>query len=183
MLDEKLSNDIIKNDNRIIPFSRILLGNDLTKLSVSTYIHELGHTLQESIPGYADSFLNKEVISIFLEKLSALELDPTGRLLEASERMRFSHLLNVIRILSLNDLTNSFSCEDVIDNYKYLHSTLIAQKLFDLYLQEIKQRKRDKYIYEIQDIFDGKIQVEDMISNHSVTIQNAKDLSLIKRHI
>lgn len=183
MQDEELNNEIIKSGNRVIPFSLILLGNNLTKLSAATYIHEICHAEQESIPGYTDSFLNKEVISIFLEKLSALELDSTGRLLEASERMRFSHLLDVIRMIRLNELTNRFSCDDVLDNYKYLYSTLIAQKLFDLYIQERKQRKRDKYIYEIQDIFDGKKQVEDMISNHDVTIQKAKDLSLIKRHI
>ena len=92
---------IPENTGVMIPFVNIELGKELDELSSSTYVHEIAHTQQESHPGYAKSYLNKEVISIFLEKLSALEKDPTGKLLLMSERKRFLYLANVISTLYL----------------------------------------------------------------------------------
>jgi hypothetical protein len=47
----------------------------------------------------------------------------------------------------------------------YIQSTLLAEKLFDLYINERKQKKKDSYIYNIQDVFDGKITVEELQKN------------------
>lgn len=180
--DDDFNKEMISDENRVIPFSKILLGNDLTQLSSATLIHEIGHVQQESIPGYAESILNKEVLSIFLEKLAALELDPSMELLKASEKNRFSHLLYSIRNVKINNLAHNLTQEELLRSYIYIQSTLFAEKLFDLYLNERKQKKKDKYIYEIQDVFDGKIQVEDMLNQHDVTLQKAKDINLVKRH-
>lgn len=61
--NEDYVNNTLSSEKRIIPFFKVLMGRDLT-----------------------NSILNKEVISIFLEKIAALELDPTGELLKISER-------------------------------------------------------------------------------------------------
>ena len=181
--NEDYVNNTLSSEKRIIPFFKVLMGRDLTKLSSATYIHELAHAEQESVPGYTDSILNKEVISIFLEKIAALELDPTGELLKISERRRFADLLDTFRLLKLNEFTHTLSPEELLNNSIYIHSTLLAEKLFDLYLEERKQKKRDKYIYNIQDVFDGKIQIEELLARHDVTIQKGKDLNLVKKHI
>ena len=47
-----------------------------------------------------DWMRNKEVISLFIEKLVALELDPTGELLRLSERNRFRYISELKSILS-----------------------------------------------------------------------------------
>ena len=61
--NEDYVNNTLSSEKRIIPFFKVLMGRDLTNI-----------------------ILNKEVISIFLEKIAALELDPTGELLKISER-------------------------------------------------------------------------------------------------
>lgn len=167
----------------MVPFSHIELGKQLTILSPSTYIHEIAHTQQESHPGYAESFLHKEVISIFLEKVSALENDKTGDALKCSERMRFLDLARVINILTLDGKVIHLDEKERMENLMYLHSTLLAEKLFDLYLYERRQSNKDKYFYDIQDVFDGKKTVEEMLKRRNITISQARDLSLIKRHM
>jgi len=169
------------NDNREVYFSNIELGKKLTKLSVGTLVHEVAHLEQEQHIGYAEDFLNKEIISIFLEKVAVLEIDPTGELLKISEKMRFNDVLDRYYKLYLNK--GQLSTENDVNDLLYIKSTFYAEKLFDMYLNERKQKNKDKYFYEIQDVFDGKITVEDLIRGRNITTAKALDLSLIKRHI
>ena len=48
-------------------FSSIQLGNNITKISTATYIHEITHTQLESIKGSVRDYYNKEVLSILME--------------------------------------------------------------------------------------------------------------------
>ena len=168
---------------KIIPFRHIELGKNLTNLSICTYIHEISHSQTESIPGYAKSYFNKEVISIFLEKVSAYELDPTGNLLKHSEKRRFMDISKHIMALKFNENKNLLSESDILEAIMYIRSSLIAEKLFDMYLNERKDKHRRKYIDDIQDVFDAKITVEDFIDKRKVTIEQGKNLELIKRHM
>ena len=70
-----------------------------------------------------------------------------------------------------------------INNLLYVKSTLYAEKLFDMYINERKPKNRDKYFYEIQDLFDGKITVEDILNRREITFAKAQDLTLLKRHM
>lgn len=169
------------DENRKVYFSNIELGKQLTKLSVGTMVHEIAHLEQEQHIGYAEDFLNKEIISIFLEKVVALEMDPTGELLKISEKMRFNDVLKHYYILHLNK--GQLSKESHVEDLLYIKSTFYAEKLFDMYLNERKQKNKDKYFYEIQDVFDGKITVEDLIRGRNISTTKALDLSLLKRHI
>lgn len=176
-----LIENMLNDKNREMCFSRIEIGKQLNSLSVGTLVHEVAHAEQEQNIGYAEDYLNKEIISIFLEKVNALEIEPTGNLLKLSERTRLTDLLN--RYASL--LTNPKSLTELqkIDNLMYLKSILYAEKLFDLYLNERKQKNRDKYFMGIQDVFDGKITVEDMVRSKNITTANSQDLGMLKRHL
>ena len=169
------------DENRKVYFSHINLGNQLTKLSAGALIHEIAHIEQEQNIGYAEDFLNKEIISIFLEKVAALEMDPTGELLKLSERIRFNHVLECYIASYYNK--GKLSEKDDINDLLYIKSTFYAEKLFDMYLAERKQKNKDKYFYEIQDLFDGKITVEDIIRHRNITPAKTQDISLLKRHI
>ncbi|MBR3362375.1 MAG: hypothetical protein IKG40_00445 [Bacilli bacterium] len=171
----------LSNKNRKVYFSNIELGNQLTKLSVGTLVHEIAHSQQEQNIGYAEDYLNKEIISIFLEKIVALEMDPTGKLLKISEQIRFNDILDHYYNLLLNK--QKLTSENTINNLLFIKSTFYAEKLFDMYLNERKQKNKDKYFSQIQDIFDGKITVEDLIKNRNITPGKTQDLSLLKRHI
>lgn len=169
------------SDNRQVYFSHINLGSQLTQLSAATLIHEIAHSQQEQNIGYAADYLNKEIISIFLEKVAALEADPTGELLRISELTRFNDTLCHYYSLSLKKGV-IFGEEDAKD-LLYIKSTFFAEKLFDMYQNERKQKNKDKYFCQIQDVFDGKIQVEDLIRSRNITPVQTQDLSLLKRHI
>lgn len=176
-----ISPPIQENDNRKVYFSHINLGKQLTKLSAGTLIHEIAHSQQEQNIGYAEDFLDKEIISIFLEKVAALEMDPTGELLRISELTRFNDVLDHYYRLHLRNV--DLSNEDDTNDLLFIKSTFYAEKLFDMYLNERKQKNRDKYFYQIQDVFDGKITVEDLIRSRKITPAQTQDLSLLKRHI
>ena len=165
-------------DNRRVYFSNIELCSMLTKISAATLGHEIAHSQQERHIGYAEDYLNKEVISIFIEKLISYELDSTGELLKCCENTRFSDL--VIRFYECSK-TNDKSNENYIDNLVYIKSILIANKLFDMYISERKQKNRDKYIDDIQKVFDGKITVEELIDSRNITINKCLDAMLLKR--
>lgn len=168
-----------------VGFSEISLGKELTRLSIATHVHEIGHTQTESIKGYAESYLNKEVVSIFLEKLAALELDPTGNLLRLSERNRYKFICE--SYLVLNNIPFSLKMgvnkENLLEAKMLIQSTLYATKLFDVYLKAKKPKDKQKIIDYIQAIFDGKITVEEMIAKLEITQGQIKDISLVKRHI
>lgn len=171
----------LESDNRKVYFSHINLGKQLTELSAGTLVHEIAHSQQEQNIGYAEDCLNKEIISIFLEKVVALEMDPTGELLRISELTRFNDVLGHYYRLSSNK--GLLSEEIYIEDLMYIKSTFYAEKLFDMYLNERKQKNKDKYFYQIQDVFDGKITVEELIQSRNITPAKTQDLSLLKRHI
>ena len=176
-----LIENMLNDKNREMCFSHIEIGKQLNSLSVGTLVHEVAHAEQEQNIGYAEDYLNKEIISIFLEKVNALEMEPSGNLLKLSERTRLADLLNGYASL----LTNPKSITELqkINNLMYIKSTLYAEKLFDLYLNERKQKNRDKYFMGIQDVFDGKITVEDMVRSKNITTANSQDLGMLKRHL
>ena len=170
--------DEFDTPNRKIYFSHIGLGNQLTGVSAGTLAHEITHTQQERHLGYAEDYLHREVLSIFVEKLVANEIDPTGKLLQLSERVRFSQLLG--QYLNCKNKVN-YSKDQEINDLMYIKSTLIANKLFDMYMSERKQKNRDKYIDDIQKVFDGKITVEELINSRNITISKCQDPMLLKR--
>ena len=176
-----LIENMLNDKNREMCFSHIEIGKQLNLLSVGTLVHEVAHAEQEQNIGYAEDYLNREIISIFLEKVNALEMDPTGNLLKLSERTRLTDLLN--RYNTLIASPTSLTQLQVTENLMYVKSILFAEKLFDMYLNERKQKNRDKYFYGIQDVFDGKITVEDMIKNKNITTANSQDLGMLKRHL
>ena len=164
-------------DNRKVYFSSIELGDELNKVSVGTYAHEIAHSQQERHIGYTKDFLNKEIISIFIEKLVADELDSTGRLLKLVEKGRFIDFYNhyyKYQFKIQND-------EEKVNDLLYMKSYLVANKLFDMYKNERKQKNRDKYIDDIQKVFDGKITVEDLIDSRHISISQCQDFMLLKR--
>lgn len=170
-----LSKELADYENRIVPFDSIELGGPLNRLSIATYIHQIGYSQLESNIGFSSIYLHKGVISIFLEKLAALELDPTGELLKKQERTRFAYIYRMICFALIGQASK--------EDYMQIYSSLLAEKLFDNYMKEKSDANRRKYIYDIQDVFDGKTTVEDLLGKQNVNINNAKSTSMIKSHL
>ncbi len=160
------------NEDRKIYFSEIIVSNKNSDILAQTLVHEWAHAQVESNIGYTKDYLNREIIPILMELIYTYENNP-----EAYD------LLLTIRGLDVLDkyrsiLNNSIDVKD----WMYLKSTLYALKLFDLYVRENKQKNKDKFMYEVEDIMNGKEQLEDLLAHKSVTPAKAADLSLLKRY-
>lgn len=167
--------------DREMYFSHIEIGAGLNLLSTGTLVHEFAHIEQENNIGYAKDYLNKEIISIFLEKVNALEMDPSGNLLKLSERIRYTDLL--VRYKTCIANSSKLTQVEKIDSLMYIKSTLYAEKLFDMYLSERKFKNKAKYFTHIQKVFDGRITVEDLIGEYHINNENCKELTMLKRHL
>ena len=170
----------LNESNRKVYFSHIDIGSQLNLLSVGTLVHEIAHAEQEQNIGYSADYLHREIISIFLEKVVAYELDESGRTLEVSERVRNTDLY--FRFIEMQTKASRLANNRQIDNLLYIKSILFAEKLFDMYVKERKQKYRDRYFADIQKVFDGKETVEDFISQRGLTLNNSQDISLLQRH-
>jgi len=162
-----------------IVFSEIQLGNNITKLTSATYAHEITHSQLESIKGSTRNYHNKEFVSIFIEKLVALELDNSRKILNKSELIRFRNLAEQIAVLYSADKFTRTQC---LEATVAVTSTLKAENLFDKYLNGSDDLKSE-ILTDIQKIFDGQITVEDLLQKYEITLENSSNIELIKKHL
>lgn len=178
---EKLENI----DNNL--FVSISLGRDLDLLSITVYAHEIMHTQLNSMYGYTDDFRNKEVLSIFLEMLVAFDLDNTRNLLRGQIAMRCKDLecaLSDILIYNIfaSDEEYILTYDRLVNASSYITSTFKAMFLFDKYLSFIHNSKKRQMIYTIQDVIDGKIQLEELLAKYNIgDVYETQKLKIIKK--
>lgn len=184
--DEVRKYDKLENmDNNL--FVSISLGRDLDLLSITAYAHEIMHTQLNSMYGYTDDFRNKEVLSIFLEMLVALDLDNTRNLLRGQIAMRCKDLECALSaILTYNIFASDeeyiLTYDRLINASSYITSTFKAMFLFDKYLSFIRNSKKRQMIYTIQDVIDGKIQLEELLAKYNIgDVYETQKLKIIKK--
>ena len=146
-----------------ICFSTILLGNNITKISPATYIHELTHSQLESQKGIVRDYHNKEVLSIFMEKVVAAEQAPKA--FAISDRMRLRALLENMILWYMNRNNHKVI---TVDQETYIISILKAYNLYDLYNTSSKDIKREILLY-VQKVFNGELTVEDLLTKFHIT--------------
>lgn len=115
-----------------------------------------------------------------MDKMTIKEFKDKSNI-EIIERIRFNDLLTYYKVLMIPQ--KIVGVEKIIDSLMYMKSTLIAEKLFDMYLSERKEKNRDKYMDDINAIINGKMTVEEMISKRRVTIAQCQDYGLFLRHM
>lgn len=167
--------------NRKIYFSKMSMGRLINKITPCFIAHEVMHLETESVLGYTDDYLNKEVLSIFIEKIAAMKMDKSGSLLKVVEKLRFRDLVN--RYNTYLMYKNMLSQEQMIEILTYVKSTLVAEKLFDMYMQEKKETNRDRYIQDIQKVMNGKVKLDEILVKRGATPDKCKELTYLKRHI
>lgn len=176
-----ISPEALDTDIRKIYYEYIELGRNLNLLSVPIYAHEIVHMEVDQNIGGVEDLLNREVLSIFLEKVAALNVDSSGKVLKLCERIRLYDLIVYYKVLMLPE--RLVGMDKIIDSLMYLKSTLIAEKLFDMFMSERKEKDRDKYIDDVNAIIDGKMTVEEMISKRRISIAQCQDYGLFLRHM
>lgn len=167
-------------DNMKLSFKEIILPPQVTQLTASSYVHEVTHTQLAHVKGIIKDYYNSEVLSIFLEILCVSE--NSDRLLSLQDAMRLTELYQELYTLEENSKgVSTFSKDDLIDSTKYTTSILKAYHLFVEYYYGTPALK--KYILTtIQNIFDGNLQLEELLDEFEITIDNAVDNPKLTRY-
>lgn len=158
-------------------FSHIMLGRNISKLSACTKVHEIVHSQLEMNKGSVTNYLNKEVLTIFFEKLAALELHEDDSMLIKSETMRYRNLFEYIVMLKYNNFTYT----EKVDASMFINSILLADILFDTYINGDEILKLE-IMKDIQTIFDGNMTLEEMLGKYDITI-NKVSIDAIKKKL
>ena len=162
---------------------KIYLSEDFVKRSIGIYAHEITHTQLEFNPShYYNNYFDKEVLSIFMEKLIMYEIN--NNFYEDIKSMRLMMLKSMLNRYSIvwNSTNDSKILDERISEYDaraYIVSTFIANNLFYKYMNGSLEVK-GKMLNDIQRIFDGKKTVEEFMSDYFVSYENSKKLKYIK---
>lgn len=174
----------------------IILGSELTALSIPSYAHELMHTQLEDKRIYTNDFYNKEVLSRFVEFLVSYNLSTNK---EYSYLNRgFISIYDMKKIVNMNflkqDLNALINIKDgrdfsdkeyicLIEISAYINSTLVAMELFDNYINAESDSERRKIIYGIQDVMDGKITIEELLEENKIGKTPGKRLEIVRKWV
>ena len=156
-----------------IMFSGILVGYPLTEATSSIYIHELTHTMVDYEPGIVNDYLNREVLEMFMEKLSSYHKDQA--LYETIVRDRYKSL-----ILPLQDLKSSNDEFKKLKASCYIASAYKADHLFELYLNSTDKKE---FLKGITRVLDHNLSLEELLSSYEITLENSVTLARTKKTI
>lgn len=162
----------LKSDNLFIPYFRsIVLPAPIREVSYCDYAQQIVHTQVDSIYGSIQDFHNKEVISLFIEKLCALNM---GDDIFCKIQERRLGLLRNILSKKQTELTNELVALAI--------STIKAEHLFNYFL-EADDVGRSEILNQIQKVFDGQISVEQLLASFSITYENSLNEKAMERNL
>lgn len=172
-----------KDDNFLERLYLFFFSIDITKIVFSDishmYVHELAHTQISSVKGALESNYNEEVISLFLQFISANHIDPSRSLLKNLEICNLRLLHECINIMN----SGGIDYDDAMECSQLIVFHLKALRLLDEYEKLPNIYEKLDVMYGIQDIFDGKMTVEKFLKESGINFENSKDIALIKRRI
>ena len=113
--------------------------------------------------------------------VAALQKDKSGKLLRDAILIRYSELLSNIELLHVCQ-NKKKRFEEAITASMYIVSTLKANKLFDIYL-ESNTVTRSVIMNKMQLLFDGKVNLESVLSDLDINKKNSSDINILKKHI
>lgn len=143
------------------------------------YVHEMYHSLAATHKGSIENLLNEEVLPIYMEKVTASDIDQTGKLENIKILTRL--LNNKNDILKRENL--KFNDKNVLERINcegYIVSSAIATSLYDTYKNSNNEVKK-----EIDDSINGIFRedhtLEDMLQQFDITPENGS--KIMRKHI
>lgn len=167
-----------------IYYQGILLSEDVSELSESSYVHEITHTQLTKVRGINGEYYNEEVLPIFLEMVNIYE-SGSNYLWEAEDVIRITELLYHTSILYNYELGHiDVIPDELLNNSLYATSILKAYSLFIEYINGSPVLK--KYIMQcIQNVFDGLMPLTELLNefeiDFSTALQNKKLIKYLSR--
>lgn len=168
---------LMLNDNNYLKkvpviMTNVYLNQRDVNINVS-YMHEQTHLLLDRNKGIVDDFLKTEVLSIFMEKVSALRLDSSEKLLANVELMRQVHTKFILASLGKYNV-------DLILSYelkKYIISAALADIMFNQYYS-LSNIDRKCYLEEVEKILSNKKVLDDFLDEQNISVYS-KQLPMI----
>ena len=164
MIKNSIIDDIEFLEKHPIISCGIVLANQNDDLGSAVLVHEMTHSLIDRHKGIIENRLHNEILSIYMELLSANELDKSGKLLNYALLDRLQSLKS--NILSLN--LNSFNGYKDIENQTYTDSALYAFNLFENYITA-SDKSRKSITKEINKTLSGDRLLEETLEKLDIT--------------
>lgn len=156
--------------------SEIQMINQNDDLGTTVLIHEMTHALVDRYKGIIKNGIHNEILSIYMEILSAYELDESKYLSDIAILSRLQYLKNNMINYNLNKYNGC-----IIDRQDdYIDSTLYAFALFETYKQS-SNKARDSITKEINKTLSGDRQLEATLEKLNITEQEGAHI--VKKHI
>ena len=163
-------------------FNNVFLPKRVTPVATSCYIHEIMHSQLESQKGIVEDFYNGEVLSIFMEMLSAYERKDKTYYMILS--LRINHLCASFNSMYLyqNDQIKDprYTQFEFCKDGKYFISILKAFNLLEKYINGSYSDKKRIFI-QMQNVICGDRTVEDMLQKLDVTYESSLDSDITNR--
>lgn len=161
-------------------YSHIVLSRQITNFTGKFITHEITHSQIDSNKRVVKYYQNYEVIPIFIELIHAFLAD-NKNITSASIILRLNSLLE--KIIYFERKTNNEITEFDVEQSVYLISTLKVLNLYEIFIDS-PSTKKQAIINQIQNIFDGKITVEELLEKENISmekgIESAKRLVYTK---
>lgn len=147
------------------PIARhITLTGSIDSFTTGTYVHEMYHALSMRNKSYTNNALYNEFLSIFMEFVSAYDMDESLTKPAMTERL----LLTKSNFLSLErTLFNEGENIDSIIDKTYILSSILAFSLFNTYLHSSNNGKK-QIDNDINKVLMGEYQLEYVLNKYEV---------------
>lgn len=156
-----------------IMYHYIALSNKITNLTGRIISHEITHSQIDSNRGAIKYLQNYEIIPIFVELIHKSTNKDSALITNIDIMIRANALLKQISYfqnkISLDKEISKDNETDVEKSTEFF-STLKALNLYEIYLNS-NILKKQELINQIQKIFDGKMQVEELLAKYDITIE------------
>lgn len=149
-------------------------SNDFSK---GIYVHEMYHALSQRNKGYTNNYLYEEVLPLFMENVTALDLDP--KLLEPYTLKNLLEMKDdIINLTSSQFYEENY--KNIIEPQKYILSNIMVSALFNVYLHS-SNRGQKQINDEINKVLMGTQQLEDVFNKYEITTE--KGTNIIKKQV
>ncbi len=152
----------------------IVLDGDCDEGTKEIYVHELGHALINRYKGNINNLLNAEAFSIFMEKVSASDLDSSGNALDFKNFLRIIQVKHCLLEKEIIEFREE-GFESLLRKKTYILSSLYATALFDTYNKGSKKLKSE-IDDSLGEVITGKAVLEDVFDYYDVTAENGSKI-------
>ncbi len=163
---------IPKNQEYPLMFQGIILNKQITELTSGSYVHEITHSQLDSVKESIRYYQNSEILSIFNELLHDYLLDKNERILRVQDSRRIYEIFTCAQeLFQYHKEKIHKSRRDLLEDTLYVSSGVKAYHLFSLFYFG-NDAVKYHIINAIQQIFDGKLTVEDLLDEYEIKLNN-----------